>query len=93
MVVEFSFKYKGKGEEFDGETAKRAYDVFVRLKDELAYWVDPEGLTKTAYVYTSVIEGMNINGSRPNKRMHSDRNKSRSFVALLLHPVIQCVKR
>lgn len=52
VVVEFSFKYKGKGEEFDGETAKRAYDVFVRLKDELAYWVDPEGLTKTAYVYT-----------------------------------------
>ena len=52
VVVEFSFKYERKGESFDGETAQKAYDVFGRLKDQLTGWVDPEGLTKTAYVYT-----------------------------------------
>lgn len=52
VVVEFSFKYERKGESFDGETAQKAYDVFGRIKDQLTEWVDSEGLTKTAYVYT-----------------------------------------
>ena len=52
VVVEFSFKYKNEREEFDGEAAQRAYDVFGRLKDMLAEWVNSEGPTKTAYVYS-----------------------------------------
>ncbi|MCG8362891.1 MAG: hypothetical protein MJA27_06095 [Pseudanabaenales cyanobacterium] len=52
VVVEFSFKYENKQEEYDGETSQRAYDVFGRLKDKLAEWVDSDGPTKTAYVYS-----------------------------------------
>ena len=52
VVVEFSFKYENEREEFDGEAAQRAYDVFGRLKDMLAEWVNSEGPTKTAYVYS-----------------------------------------
>ena len=52
VVVEFSFKYENKKEEYDGEVAQRAYDVFSQLlKGKLADWVDSEGPTKTAYVY------------------------------------------
>jgi len=52
VVVEFSFKYKNKQEEYDGATAQRAYDVFSRLKNRLGDWVDPKGITKTADVYS-----------------------------------------
>jgi hypothetical protein len=52
VVVEFSFRYKNEQEEYDGEAAQRAYDVFTRIKDMLADWVDAKGLTKTAYVYS-----------------------------------------
>lgn len=52
VVVEFSFRYENEREEYDGEAAQRAYDVFGRLKDMLAEWIDSEGPTKTAYVYS-----------------------------------------
>jgi len=49
VVAEFSFRYEDEREEYDGEPAKRAYDVFGRLGD--MDWVDAEGPTKTAFVY------------------------------------------
>ena len=52
VVVEFSFKYENKQEEYDGEASQRAYDVFGRLKDKLVKWVDSDGPTKTAYFYS-----------------------------------------
>ncbi|NEQ41741.1 MAG: hypothetical protein F6K40_38385 [Okeania sp. SIO3I5] len=52
VVVEFSFKYENEKEKYDGETSQRVYDVFGRLKEKLAGWVDPDGQTKTAYVYS-----------------------------------------
>lgn len=52
VVVEFSFKYENKQEEYGGKACQRAYEVFGRLKDRLGDWVDPEGATKTAYVYS-----------------------------------------
>lgn len=52
VVVEFSFKYENKQEEYSGKAAQRAYDVFGRLKDRLGDWVDSDGPTKTAYAYS-----------------------------------------
>ena len=52
VVVEFSFKYENEREEYDGTAAQRAYDVFGTLKNKLGKWVDPDGMTKTAYVYS-----------------------------------------
>ncbi len=52
VVVEFSFKYENEREEYDGEVAQRAYDVFGRLQNMLGKWVDSEGQTKTSYVYS-----------------------------------------
>ncbi|NOQ13847.1 MAG: hypothetical protein GQ583_05105 [Methyloprofundus sp.] len=53
IVVEFSFKYGDDDENFDGEVAQRAYDVFECLQG-MAEWVELEGTTKTAYVYSKV---------------------------------------
>jgi len=53
IVVEFSFKYSDDHEKFDGEVAQRAYDVFKCLQ-KMTEWVDLEGTTKTAYVYSKV---------------------------------------
>ena len=52
VVVEFSFRCENEREEYDGAAAQRAYDVFGRFKDMLPEWVDHEGPTKTAYVYS-----------------------------------------
>ena len=54
VVVEFSFKYENELEEYEGEAAQKAYDVFGRLKDMLTEWIDSKGLTKTAYTYSRV---------------------------------------
>ncbi len=51
VVAEFSFKYENKREEYDGKAAQRAYDVFYKLQG-LGQWVNPEGQTKTSYVYS-----------------------------------------
>ncbi len=52
IVVEFSFRYKNNDENFDGEAALRAYDVFGIFRGVLADWVASEGPTKTQYVYS-----------------------------------------
>ena len=54
VVAEFSFKYKGKDEkeEYDGATAKRAYEVFRALEAMPVEWIDSMGPTKTAFVYS-----------------------------------------
>ena len=52
VVVEFSFKYENEQEEYDGESAQKAYDVFCKLEAMLTEWIDSEGPTKTAYVYS-----------------------------------------
>jgi hypothetical protein len=52
VVVEFSFKYENEQEEYDGESAQVAYDVFCTLEGKLTEWIDSEGPTKTAYVYS-----------------------------------------
>lgn len=51
VVVEFSFKYENEKEEYDGEVALRAYDIFRKL-ELLGQWIDSEGPTKTEYVYS-----------------------------------------
>lgn len=51
VVVEFSFRYTNEREEYDGKAAQRAYDIFNRLKN-LEQWVNPQGQTKTSYVYS-----------------------------------------
>lgn len=50
VAVEFSFKYKAADEEFDGVTAKRAFDVFGAVA-KMKKWTDPISRTKTAYAY------------------------------------------
>ena len=52
VVVEFSFKYENEREGYSGKAAQRAYDVFSKLKDMSAAWVDSDGPIKTAYVYS-----------------------------------------
>lgn len=52
VVVEFSFKYENEDEKYDGEAALKAYDVLSRFNGLLAEWVDFDGPTKTAYVYS-----------------------------------------
>lgn len=52
VAVEFSFKYENEREEFDGLAAQRAFDVFCRIEGKLAEWLDTEGPTKTALVYS-----------------------------------------
>jgi hypothetical protein len=53
VVVEYSFRYGDKDEQYEGEVAKRAYDAFQLLQSEaLAGWVDNAASTKTAYVYS-----------------------------------------
>ena len=51
MVVEFSFRYGHEEEKYRRKAAKRAYEVFRILSEELTGWTDPGGVTKTAYVY------------------------------------------
>ncbi|BAY22206.1 hypothetical protein NIES2100_19690 [Calothrix sp. NIES-2100] len=51
-VVEFSFKYGDKNEDYSGKMAQRSYDLFQGLQKELTSWVDPNSMTKTAYIYS-----------------------------------------
>jgi hypothetical protein len=54
-VVEFSFRYGDDDEGYDGNAARRAYEIFQILQaPALADWVDPTGTTKTAYAYDRV---------------------------------------
>jgi hypothetical protein len=49
ILVEFSFKYEDRKENYDRKTAQRAYNVFTALQK--LNWVDVKSMTKTAYVY------------------------------------------
>jgi hypothetical protein len=52
-VGEFSFRYGDDHEAYGGKAAQRAYEVFKILEGPaLADWVDPTGMTKTAYAYS-----------------------------------------
>ena len=57
-VVEFSFRYKNDDDEgefieaYATEVVRRAYAVFQILQDTMGEWVDPQSLTKTAFVYS-----------------------------------------
>lgn len=51
-VVEFSFKYKDKDEEYTGKTALGAHEAFgALLGEDMREWVELEGITKTRFVY------------------------------------------
>jgi len=50
-VVELSYRYGDKNEEYGGGLTRRAFDVFNVLQTELKKWVDPEPRTKTAFVF------------------------------------------
>ena len=49
--VEFSFKYGDDDEDYRGSVARDAHDVLQVLNRELAEWVHPNPVTKTAFVY------------------------------------------
>ncbi|MBP0016172.1 MAG: hypothetical protein J7647_01290 [Cyanobacteria bacterium SBLK] len=51
VLVEFSFKYEDEKEEYTVKMAQRAYDVFQALQT-MEEWIDPDSMTKTAYVYS-----------------------------------------
>jgi hypothetical protein len=51
IVAEFSFKYENADGEYTAVMARRAYDAFMAIQDHLGDWIDPESMTKTAYVY------------------------------------------
>ena len=51
VVVEFSFRYGNKHEEYERDAALRAYDAFGAMQKSLADWIDPDAATKTAFVY------------------------------------------
>jgi hypothetical protein len=51
VAVEFSYRYGNRGGRYGGKVARRAFDVFAILQNELTSWVDPKPRTKTAFVY------------------------------------------
>src|SRR5262245_6905714 len=51
ILVEFSFRYGSDDGRYAGSTCARAYSVFRALQTHLDGWVDPDGSTKTAFVY------------------------------------------
>jgi len=51
VVVEFSFRYGSDEGRYSGALCTRAFSVFRALQTNLDGWVDPEGSTKTAFVY------------------------------------------
>jgi hypothetical protein len=51
VAVEFSFRYCDKDEQYGGEVAARAFDVFAALQHDLGHWLSKATLTKTALVY------------------------------------------
>ncbi|MCB0901321.1 MAG: hypothetical protein KDB83_04225 [Actinobacteria bacterium] len=51
VVVEFSFKYGDDAEDYRGSVARDAYAVLGMLQNQMTDWVDPNPVTKTAFVY------------------------------------------
>jgi hypothetical protein len=52
LVAEFSFRYGDKDGEYQGDTARRTYDVFQILQEKLKHWIDMDSKTKTAFAYS-----------------------------------------
>jgi hypothetical protein len=52
VVVEFSFRYGSDDGRYSGAACERAFSAFRVLETRLGKWVDPEGSTKTAFVYS-----------------------------------------
>jgi hypothetical protein len=51
VVIEFSYRYGDKNEDYNGNAARRAFKAFNTLQTRLRTWVDPKAPTKTALVY------------------------------------------
>ncbi len=54
VVAEFSFRYKDKKENFNVEMAQRSYETYMILQEKMIAWIDPEQITKTAYVFYKI---------------------------------------
>ena len=52
VVIEFSFKYGDDAEDYRASVARDAYAILGVLQAGLGDWVDPNPVTKTAFVYT-----------------------------------------
>jgi hypothetical protein len=51
VIVEFSFRYGAKNENYERDAALRAYGAFAAMKESLADWLEAKTPTKTAFVY------------------------------------------
>ena len=52
VLAEFSLKYEDQEELFTAKMARRAYEIFLDIQNNLGAWIDPESKTKTTYVYS-----------------------------------------
>jgi hypothetical protein len=51
VAVELSYRYGDKDEEYGGGVTRRASNVFDAIQSKLERWVDPNPMTKTAFVF------------------------------------------
>lgn len=51
VVVEFSYRYGNAAGEYGGKVARRAFDLFAAVQNEMTEWLDPNPHSKTAFVY------------------------------------------
>ena len=51
LLAEFSFKYEDGKENYTRKMTLRAYEIFLRLQNNLADWISPQSVTKTSYLY------------------------------------------
>ena len=49
--LELSYRYGDKDGEYGGGLTRRASEVFDALQSKLERWVDPNPMTKTAFVF------------------------------------------
>ncbi len=50
-VAEFSFRYTDDDEHYPAEICRAADRLFRILPTRAAHWIDPDGVTKTAFVF------------------------------------------
>ena len=51
LIVEFSFRYGNKKENYDREVSQNAYDLFLNIQEKLDPWLDKDANTKTGFLY------------------------------------------
>lgn len=51
VIVEFSFRYGNKQEQYDRKSAQKAYDLFLMIQEQLKPWIAKESTTKTAFLF------------------------------------------